>query len=199
MFTGIVEAIGKITAVEKNIFTIEHPFKEPFALGDSVSLSGMCSTVIRSDKKHFSVEIMEESRSRTIFGSVGVGENINLERAAQIGARNSGHFVLGHIDELGVVLQRKSIADFECFRIGIATENRKLVVPKGSITLDGISLTISDLSPMNTGKNSWFEVSIISHTLGETTLREKTVGTSVNLEYDILGKYILNQNAEEKA
>ena len=186
MFTGIIESIGKVERIEGNIFTISHDFEEAFSLSESVSLSGMCSTVIDVNEKEFSVEIMEESRKKTIFGTIKAGEKINLERSAIIGARNSGHFVLGHIDECGKIIERKRDKDFELFRIQISSENRKYIVAKGSIAIDGISLTISDL-----GKD-WLEVSIISHTLKETTLGNKKVGDLVNLEFDILGKYVLN-------
>ncbi len=188
MFTGIIESIGSVEKIEGNLFTILHDFKDSFSIGESVSLSGMCSTVVRVSGKTFSVEVMEESRNKTIFGTISEGEKINLERSVVMGARNSGHFVLGHIDECGRIIERKRVEDFELFRIQVLPENRKYIVPKGSVAVDGISLTISNL-----GKN-WFEVSIISHTLTETTLGEKTIGNRVNVEFDILGKYALNRD-----
>lgn len=186
MFTGIIESVGKVEKIEGNIFTISHDFEEAFTIGESISLSGMCSTVTMIAKREFAVEIMEESRNKTIFGSIEVGVKINLERSAIIGARNSGHFVLGHVDEQGTVIKREKVSDFELFRIEISPENRKYIVAKGSVAIDGISLTISDLG------EDWFEVSIISHTLAETTLGQKKEKDGVNLEYDILGKYALN-------
>ncbi len=188
MFTGIIEDIGQIKNIKGNLFTISHHFSEPFEVGESVSLSGMCATVLKTEGQTFTVEIMEESRNRTIFGDAEVKTKINLERSAKIGTRNSGHFVLGHVDQIGEILDRKKVEDFELFRISIFPENEKFIVPKGSIAVDGISLTISNL-----GKNC-FEVSIISHTLTHTTLGEKQKGDKVNLEFDILGKYILRAN-----
>ncbi len=186
MFTGIVEATGKIKKIEKNIFTISHKFKESFSIGDSVSLSGMCATIIAFDDNSFQVEIMKVSRDRTIFGEAKVGEIINLERSAVIGARNSGHFVTGHIDEIGEIISRENINDFVKFKIKISPENRKLIVGKGSIAVNGISFTISNLG------NDFFEISVISHTLKVTNLSEKNTRDKVNLEYDILGKHALN-------
>ena len=185
MFTGIIEAIGNVQNIEGNIYTIAHPFEEAFQMGQSIALSGMCTTVLRSDKNTVQVEIMEESRNKTIFGNIKKGTPINLERSAQIGARNSGHFVLGHIDQVGEIIERKNVEDFVLFRIEVKLENEKYLVHKGSVAVDGISLTVSSI-----GKQ-WFEVSIISHTLKNTTLGKKQVGDPVNLEFDILGKYAL--------
>lgn len=189
MFTGIVEAVGKVVSVEGNLFTIEHDFEELFELGDSVALSGMCTTIVSIDleNRQFVVEVMEESRNKTIFGNIVAGAWINLERSAIIGARNSGHFVLGHVDECGKIIKRERVEDFELFRIGVLPENRKYIVMKGSIAVDGISLTVSNVGP------DWLEISIISHTLNLTTLGKKEATGLVNIEYDILGKYVLNK------
>ncbi len=191
MFTGIVEDTGKIKNIEGNIFTISHKFKEKFSLGDSISLSGMCATIIETGtiffKKFFKVEIMQISRERTIFGESKVGDTLNLERSAIIGARNSGHFVTGHIDEVGKILSGKKVDDFVQFRIKIKRKNRKFIVEKGAIAVEGISFTISGIG------DDFFEISVISHTLKVTNLSGKSVGDKVNLEYDILGKYALNK------
>ena len=184
MFTGIVEQVGKVEKIEGNRFTISHPFEELFEIGESVALSGMCTTVIEATEKSFTVEIMKESRDRTTFGKVLVGEMVNLERAAKIGDRNSGHFVTGHIDEVGEILSRERVGDYWKFRIGFSVKNAALVVEKGSVAIDGVSLTISEL-----GKN-WFEVAIISHTFDVTTFGQKDAENKVNLEFDVIGKYI---------
>ncbi len=186
MFTGIVEATGKIKKIEGNIFTISHGFAEKFSIGDSVALSGACMTIVGLGDQSFQVEIMEESRNKTIFGGISVNGLVNLERSAIIGARNSGHFVTGHIDECGEIVSRKKVEDFELFRIKISPENRKYIVSKGSVAVDGISFTISSLG------EDFFEISVISHTLKVTNLSEKIVRDGVNLEYDVLGKYVLN-------
>ena len=191
MFTGIIETTGKIETIAGNLFTISHPFSETLEIGESIALSGMCATVIKSDEDTFTVEIMEESRNKTIFGEIKEGEPINLERSAQIGARNSGHFVLGHIDQVGEIIERKNVEDYVIFRIAVKQENQKYLVHKGSVAVDGISLTVSGL-----GEN-FLEVSIISHTLENTTLGNKQTGDKVNLEFDVLGKYSLKQELDE--
>ena len=188
MFTGIIESIGTIQEIKDNLYTISHSFTEPFTIGDSIALGGMCTTVIQTHDKTFTVEVMEESRRRTVFWDIQEESKINLERPAKIGDRNSGHFVLGHIDEVGKILERKKVDDFELFRISVNAENENLIVEKGSIAVDGISLTVSGI-----GKNC-FEVSIISHTLTHTTLGSKVPNDDVNLEFDILGKYVVQNN-----
>ena len=185
MFTGIIEDLGKIIKIEEAKFTIAYKSCEILTLGESISLSGMCSTVIAFNEQEFQVEIMKESRNRTIFKNAKIGDLINLERAAKIGDRNSGHFVLGHIDTTGEIIAREKKSDFGLFRIKISRDFADLIVFKGSIAVDGISLTISDLG------EDWFEVSIISHTLKYTNLGQKNIKNLVNLEFDILGKYIL--------
>ena len=194
MFTGIIQDCGTIESIKGNLFTISHDLQEPFTVGESVALSGMCATVVQIESQKFTVEIMEESRNRTIFGLAKIGELINLERSAIMGARNSGHFVLGHVDEVGTVIKREKQGDYELFRISITPENASYIVFKGSISVDGISLTISQLSSPQT-KEPWLEVSIISHTLAITNLKNKAPEHKVNLEFDILGKYILRHQA----
>ncbi len=187
MFTGIVEAAGEVKLIEGNKFTITHPFGEKFSVGESVALSGMCSTVLTATPEEFVVEIMLESRRRTTFGSAVGGDKINLERSAQIGARNSGHFVTGHIDEVGEIISIARDGDAWRFRIEFSDKNAELVVEKGSIGIDGCSMTVADC-----GEN-WLEVCVISHTFKETLFGVKKEGDGVNLEFDILGKYILRR------
>ncbi len=204
MFTGIVETLGKIKKIEGNLFTISHDFGEQFSVGDSIALSGMCTTVLKSDKESFVVEIMAESRRRTTFGSAVEEDFVNLERPAQIGARNSGHFVTGHIDETGEILEKEKEGDYWRFRISVSEKNAPLIVEKGSIAVDGTSMTISQVSSSNSkqsiksGVRTWLEVCVISHTLEHTLFGKKSVGDRVNLEYDILGKYVLRAEELEK-
>ncbi len=187
MFTGIVEAVGAIKNIEGNKFTISHSFGEQFSVGESIALSGMCSTVLTASEAKFIVEIMLESRRRTTFGSALVGDKINLERSAQIGARNSGHFVTGHIDEVGKISSLSRDGDAWRFRISFSKENAELVVEKGSIGIDGCSMTVASCG------GDWLEVCVISHTFAETLFGVKKEGDGVNLEFDILGKYILRR------
>lgn len=187
MFTGIVEATGLVKSIDGNKFTITHPFGEQFSVGESIALSGMCSTVLMANKKEFTVEIMLESRRRTTFGSALTGDKVNLERSAQIGARNSGHFVTGHIDEVGKIESLSRDGDAWRFRISFSPENAELVVEKGSIGIDGCSMTVAACG------RDWLEVCVISHTFSETLFGVKKTGDEVNLEFDILGKYILRR------
>jgi len=211
MFTGIIEGIRKIEKIEGNRFTVVNSqrvnestsqracrgriYASPteisqnsLKIGESIAVSGVCLTVLEAKKNTFTVEIMQESRKRTTFGSAKKGDVVNLERAAIIGARNSGHFVTGHIDEVGKILKISKVDDYRLFRIGFSSKNARLVVEKGSVAVDGISLTVSGV-----GKN-WFEVAIISHTWNVTNLSRKKVGDGVNLEFDVLGKYIAQTN-----
>lgn len=192
MFTGIIENLGTIKSIDGNRFCIKHGFIEPFVLGESIALSGMCATVVAIKEGQFEVEIIEESRNKTIFGACKTGDQINLERAAKIGQRNSGHFVLGHIDQLGGILNKELIEDYWLFRISIDSDHRPWLVYKGSVAIDGISLTVSQVSALSS-KKAWLEVSIIPHTLECTTLRNAKIGDALNIEFDILGKYALNQ------
>jgi riboflavin synthase len=185
MFTGIIESLGELKKQNENRFTFSHHFDEPFILGESISLTGMCASIIDFDEQNFTVEIMAESRNKTIFENIKVGDQINLERAAHMNARNSGHFVTGHIDEVGGILKLEPVEDYSLLRISVSSENAKYMVNKGTIAINGISLTISRL-----GEN-YLEVSIISHTWTHTNLQNLKVGGSVNLEFDLLGKYIL--------
>ena len=192
MFTGIIEGRGTIKTIEGNVFTITHPFKEGFAIGESIACNGMCATVLTSDESQFTVEIIEESRKLTTFGAAKVEDNINLERSAIIGSRNSGHNVTGHIDQVGVVSKLERQGDYWLIRVNVDRANRKFLVHKGSVALNGISLTISGVSNLE-DKEAWFEVSIISHTWEVTNLNSLIKETGVNVEFDVLGKYALNQ------
>ena len=219
MFTGIIEQVGTIQKIEGNLFTISHSFEEKFEIGESIALNGMCSTILqtesvksenlknskpeKSEKEGFIiVEIIEESRRLTTFGSATEGDLVNLERAAIIGGRNSGHNVTGHIDQTGEILKLERSGDYWLIRIRIDEDNRKLVVHKGSVAIEGISLTVSKTSPLCSSAPSqlshWLEVSIISHTWEVTNLNTKKIGSPMNLEFDIYGKYVLNHALSSK-
>ncbi len=207
MFTGIVEHVGTIQKIDGNKFTIKHSFYEPFKIGESIAVSGACMTILEQDSSTFTIEMMEESRNRTVFGNSKIGDEVNLERASVIGERNSGHNVTGHIDQVGKILELTKASDYWIFRIGITPENNKLIVEKGSVAVEGISLTVSAISPSpptlptgqagplpeGEGSNYWFEVSILPYTMEETNLHGKKVGDGVNIEFDILGKYLIKQ------
>jgi riboflavin synthase len=197
MFTGIVEQTGIIQNIEGNRFTVSHLFDEPLEKGASIAVSGACMTVLRMGKKTFEIEMMEESRKRTVFQKIRTEDVVNLERSARIGQRNSGHHVTGHIDQTGNILSLKKMSDFWVFRISVNPKNEKLIVEKGSIAVDGISLTVSSVSEPRAEK-PYFEVSILPYTWNETNLHTKKIGDQVNLEFDILGKYIMRGVSENK-
>lgn len=188
MFTGIVEQVGTIKSIKnKNLFTLTHHFPQSLSLGESIAVSGACMTVTDFTDRTFSFQAMAESREKTLLGIYQVGDRVNLERSAILGARNSGHFVTGHIDEVGEIMDLKRKDDFWNFRVKIDPRHRPLVVLKGSIALEGISLTILGVDP------EWIEVGIISHTWENTNLSSKKKGDKLNIEYDILGKYVQEQ------
>lgn len=188
MFTGIITSLGTLKSITGNTFAFTHDFDEVLALGESVAVNGMCVTVTAHGANFFTADIIEESRNLTVFGAIDLGTKINLERSAVIGARNSGHFVSGHVDETGTVSCIEQKSDFWLLRIGFSPKNWPLVIHKGSIAIDGISLTVSAVS--ETDKNSWLEVSIIPHTWEHTNLSGKKTGELLNLEFDQLGKYV---------
>lgn len=192
MFTGIIEQVGEIKKIEENRFFIGHQYSEAFEIGESIALNGMCATVVESQNNRLGVDIIEESRNKTTFGKAKIGDRINLERAAKIGQRNSGHNVTGHIDEMGQITTLKTVKDFWLIRIKINKTHRKWLVHKGSVGIEGISLTVSKVSDL-TDEMAWLEVSIIPHTWENTTLKSRKVGDGVNVEFDVLGKYALNQ------
>ncbi len=186
MFTGIIQQLGKIKTIKGSRFVISHNFTEALEIGESVALNGMCSTVVEFSDKDLAVDIMAESRSVTTFGTAQAGTLVNLERSAKMGERNSGHNVTGHVDQVGEIVKIKPLSDFYLIRVKFNPENRKFLVHKGSVALEGISLTISGLG------DDFFEVSIIPHTWQHTNLYDKIEGDGVNLEFDIFGKYVLN-------
>lgn len=190
MFTGIIEAVGTLQKIAGNSFTFAHPFgNADLKIGDSIAVNGMCVTVTSFSQEFFEADIIEESRNRTVFGNISEGDRVNLERSARIGDRNSGHNVSGHIDETGKILEISEQSDFWLLRMGFSEEFFPNVIFKGSIAIDGISLTVSNVSKIP--ENCWFEVSIIPHTWEHTNLHAQKVGDSVNLEFDQIGKYIL--------
>ena len=163
--------------------------------GDSIAVNGVCLTVVDSGDGQFSADVMAETLKRSSLGALGVGSPVNLERAAAVASRLGGHIVQGHVDGTGEVLARTPSEHWEVVRISLPAELSRYVVEKGSITVDGISLTVSGLAPQHpggreTGTDDWFEVSLIPTTLALTTLGSSVVGTGVNLEVDVIAKYV---------
>ncbi|TCR13800.1 riboflavin synthase [Streptomyces sp. BK205] len=189
MFTGIVEELGEITAIE-NLgdscrFRVRGPVvTEGAKHGDSIAVNGVCLTVVEHDADWFTADVMAETLDRSSLGALAEGSRVNLERPMALGARLGGHIVQGHVDGTGQVLERKPSENWEIIRISLPADLTRYVVEKGSITVDGISLTVVDAGP------DYFTVSLIPTTLDLTTLGIKQPGDPVNLEVDVVAKYV---------
>ncbi|MCP2635008.1 riboflavin synthase [Microbacterium sp. HD4P20] len=198
MFTGIVEEIGRITAVEPSgdgvRLTVEGPKAvSDAAHGDSISVSGVCLTVVDQGDEWFTADVMKQTLDMSTLAGVEAGRAVNLERATAAHGRLGGHIVQGHIDGTGDVLEVRPGAQWRVLRIGLPSELAPLVVDKGSIAVDGVSLTVSGASPAPaaaTTDGAWFEVSLIPETLSATTLGALEPGDRVNLETDILARHV---------
>lgn len=190
MFTGIVEELGKVTRVEdlgdSARLTITGPVVTSDARhGDSIAVNGVCLTMVEATADgQFSADVMAETLNRSSLGALAVGSPVNLERAAAVNSRLGGHIVQGHVDGTGEVASRSPSQHWEVVRVSLPPELSRYVVEKGSITVDGVSLTVSAIG------DDFFEVSLIPTTLGLTTLGSAPVGAVVNLEVDVLAKYV---------
>lgn len=190
MFTGIIEEIGSLRSVQSKgqsmVLTIEAAkVLEDIRLGDSIAVNGVCLTAVAYDAKSFSVDVMPETFRQTNISKLGHGARVNLERAMLAGGRFGGHMVQGHIDGCGVIRSRHNEENAVVYVIEPDQKRMfRYIIGRGSITIDGISLTV-----VRTDETT-FTVSIIPHTLAQTILNDKRVGDIVNLETDILGKYI---------
>jgi riboflavin synthase len=194
VFTGIVEELGEVVAQEDlgdaTRMTIRGPIVTSDAgHGDSIAVNGVCLTVVDvlADGQ-FSADVMAETLNRSSLRALAPGSPVNLERAAAVNGRLGGHIVQGHVDGTGTVIARSPSEHWEIVRIALPREISRYVVEKGSITVDGISLTVSALADED--DTGWFEVSLIPTTLALTTLGRAAVGTPVNLEVDVIAKYV---------
>lgn len=189
MFTGIIEEIGTITAVQKGAKSIRLTIKadmifEDMKLGDSIAVNGVCLTVTDFRQNTFSADVMNETLSRSDLGRLSAGSRVNLERAMQANGRFGGHIVSGHIDGTGEIIRKEHDDNAVWLTVTAPEEIMKYIVEKGSVTIDGVSLTVARVSDRH------FAVSIIPHTGKATILLDKKPGDTVNLEIDIIGKYI---------
>jgi riboflavin synthase len=194
VFTGIVEELGEVVAQEDlgdaTRMTIRGSIVTSDAgHGDSIAVNGVCLTVVDvlADGQ-FSADVMAETLNRSSLRALAPGSPVNLERAAAVNGRLGGHIVQGHVDGTGTVIARSPSEHWEIVRIALPREISRYVVEKGSITVDGISLTVSALADED--GTGWFEVSLIPTTLALTTLGRAAVGTPVNLEVDVIAKYV---------
>lgn len=189
MFTGIIEGTGKLlerkSAGGGLVFRLEAGFElnDPVE-GESIAVNGICLTAYDIEDRHFSVDVSPESVSRTTLGDLSVGALVNMERALRLSDRLGGHIVSGHIDCTARVDEVKNAGDFTIWSFTLAKDLGRYIIEKGSITIDGISLTVNECA----GKT--FKVSIIPHTMQMTTLGDLKKGSRVNIEVDIIGKYV---------
>ncbi|KQP24402.1 MULTISPECIES: riboflavin synthase [unclassified Aeromicrobium] len=209
MFTGLVEEKGVVTAIESLGDSVRLSVRGPVVTADathgaSISVNGCCLTVMdqssqEGDGDVFSADVMAESLDRTSLGGLEVGDEVNLERAMQAGARMGGHIVQGHVDGTGALIDRTPSEHWDVLRFSLPAELARYLVPKGSITVQGVSLTVVEVvdapgggaGPWAAdGPDAWFSVSLIPTTLADTTLGTLAPGDRVNLEVDVLAKYV---------
>ena len=189
MFTGIVEELGSVVALEDQgdavRLTVDGPVVTTDAgLGDSISVNGCCLTVVSNADGAFTADVMKETLDKTSLGSLEPGTRVNLERAVTPATRLGGHIVQGHVDGTGTVVSRTPSEHWEVVEVSLPADLERYLVPKGSITVDGISLTVVEVRPDS------FTVSLIPETLARTTLGARRPGETVNLEVDVIAKYV---------
>ena len=201
MFTGIVEELGEVVGIEDLGDSVRLSIRGPLVTsdarhGDSIAVNGVCLTVVDvGPDGGFTADVMAETLNRSSLSAARVGGPVNLERAAAVNSRLGGHIVQGHVDGTGEVISRTPSEHWEVVRMTLPPKLSRYVVEKGSITVDGVSLTVSGLGrdePLGRGAEGgdWFEVSLIPTTLGLTTLGHAAPGTPVNLEVDVIAKYV---------
>jgi riboflavin synthase len=196
VFTGIVEELGEVVGMQANGNAAEIQIRGPLvtvgaARGDSIAINGVCLTVTGISDSEFTADVMGETLARSSLGSLRAGAAVNLERPLRLDGRLGGHLVQGHVDGTGTIVARESAGAWETVRITIPAELAQYVIHKGSVAVDGISLTVSALAAgSGPGANPWFEVSLIPETLARTTLGRKQQGDLVNLEVDMIAKYV---------
>jgi riboflavin synthase len=189
MFTGIVEELGSVAALDDlgdaaRIAVRGSTVTSDAKHGDSICVNGVCLTVVEVDGDTFTADVMKETLDRSSLGVLEIGAPVNLERAALVTTRLGGHMVQGHVDGVGRIVNRKPAEQWEIVTISLPEELSRYVVEKGSITVDGVSLTVTDVS------DTEFSVSLIPTTLNLTTLGHKGIGAPVNLEVDVIAKYV---------
>jgi riboflavin synthase len=189
MFTGIIEDNGKVIRLDhwgqEKKLTIELPINlTEMQLGDSININGVCLTVVEKRGQTIKLDLSSETLQKTVLGELKEGDQVNFERALKLTDRLGGHIVTGHIDGIGVITEKRNEEDFLQLRIRIPKSVSKYVVQKGSIAIDGISLTVNEC------EDEEIKMTLIPYTLGKTTLLNKKVGDRVNVEADIIGKYV---------
>ena len=189
MFTGIVEELGNISQIKKTDtgkqFTITaEAIMDDLKVGDSVSVNGVCLTVTTYDESSFNLDLVQETLKKSNLGDLKKENSVNLERAITLSTRLGGHILQGHVETVGVIMDKVPSGDGATLSVGIDPGFMRYCISKGSIALDGVSLTIASMS------ENIIKIALIPHTLAMTTLGLKDVGDSLNIETDIIGKYI---------
>ena len=196
MFTGIVEELGTVESLEDQGDAVRLTVRGPLvtgdaALGDSISVNGCCLTVATRGPDSFTADVMHETLAKTSLGALQAGGRVNLERAVTPTTRLGGHIVQGHVDGTGTVVRRTPSEHWELVEISLPPGLERYLVPKGSITVDGISLTLVDVrGPTGSTTEASFTVSLIPETISRTTLGLRQPGDVVNLEVDVIAKYV---------
>ncbi|MDB5204456.1 MAG: riboflavin synthase subunit alpha [Candidatus Taylorbacteria bacterium] len=196
MFTGIIQKKAKIKSIRKEneilVVSFELPKKFDIKNGASISINGVCSTITSFTKSEFKVGYMKETLNKTNVSGWKINDSVNLEPSLRLGDTLDGHFVYGHIDTVGTIKTITKQGDSQVFEISIPKEFLKYLVYKGSVAVNGVSLTVSARNPKT------FNISLIPYTLEHTNLGDLSVGDSVNVEVDVMGKYILNSQIKTK-
>lgn len=190
MFTGLIETLGPVQSngmaadgLSRRL-VVGAPFAPTLAIGESVAVNGTCLTVVAHDQESFSADVSPTTLTLTTLGSLAAGQRVNLERSVTPSTRLGGHWVQGHVDTHGTVTALTQEGDAHHVTIGFPRSYGRWVLPQGSVTLDGVSLTIVDRGP------DWLAITVIPHTWEQTTIKDWSVGAAVNIEFDVLGKYV---------
>ena len=189
MFTGLVEATGRVERLDRHDhgsrLHVSAPFVDDLRDGDSVAVNGVCLTVVGTDGRMFTADLSRTTLEATSLGTIRAGRLVNLERPVRADARMGGHFVLGHVDQTSAIRTFRADGDGYWLEVDVPPALAAYVIPKGSIAIDGISLTIASLTDRTVG------LQIVPFTFGHTALREAQTGDAVNIETDVLGKYVV--------
>ncbi|WP_449372575.1 riboflavin synthase [Arthrobacter psychrolactophilus] len=195
MFTGIIEGRGTVVSIEQQpetdsavLVVAAGSVLDGMDLGGSLAINGVCLTAISLGEGNIEVDVMGETLLRTTTGALHAGDEVNLERCVVAGGRLDGHVVQGHVDGVGALLERENQGKWDRLRFSVPRELSPYIAEKGSIAIDGVSLTVTAVSPASEAEQ-WFEVGLIPVTLAKTGLGDKPVGGAVNLEVDVLAKY----------
>lgn len=194
MFTGIIEELGTVTGMEHlpdaaRIQIAGPRVSEDAALGDSIAVNGVCLTVTHLADGQFTADVMAETLRRSTLATLAIGDPVNLERPVSLSSRLGGHMVQGHVDGVGHIRARQPREHWDVVTISMPSDLSRYVVEKGSIAVDGVSLTVVDVSEAD-ASDAWFAVSLIPETLSRTTLGARAVGAAVNLEVDVIAKHV---------